>query len=141
MYHLYVQQLTYSLFSRLWPHTTVAVPPGAADRQVLSGIHIVDRRWLGIQADRPRRGGTPVGHPQEQTEDELRETLQGTPVLLRQEHHTQDRRQTICLSVRLRPAEPFGVRGCDFAYFFWWNNPHSCCYLVVFLTIVFKGKK
>ena len=47
-----------------------------------------------------------MGHPQEQAEDELREAVARPALLLRQEHHTQDGRQTLRLPLRLRPAEP-----------------------------------
>ena len=40
-----------------------------------------------------------MGHAQEQTQDELREAQSGAPILLRQEHHTQDCRQAIRLQV------------------------------------------
>ena len=58
----------------------VAVPPGVAHGQELSAFHRVDRRRVGVQDDRPRRGGQEVGHPQEQAQDELREALEGTEV-------------------------------------------------------------
>ena len=50
-------------------------------------------------------GGSALGHPQEQAEDELREAVPWSPLLLRQEHHPQDGWQTLRLPFRLRPAE------------------------------------
>jgi hypothetical protein len=42
-------------------------------------------------------GGAKVGSPQEQAEDELREAVAGTEILLRQEHHSQNfRKEVIC---------------------------------------------
>lgn len=90
-------------------HPTVAVPPRAADRQVLPGVHLVDRGRLGVQAHRPGRGCQTLGHPQEQAQDELREAQPRPALLLRQEHHTQDGGQEVRLPVRLRPPEPARV--------------------------------
>ena len=36
-----------------------------------------------------------MGYEEEQAEDELREAVAGSPLLLRQEHHTQDHRQKV----------------------------------------------
>ena len=40
-----------------------------------------------------------MGCPQEQAQDELREAVARPPLLLRQEHHPQDGRQTLHLQV------------------------------------------
>ena len=40
-------------------------------------------------------GGSTVGYEEEQAQDELREAVAGSPLLLRQEHHTQDHRQKV----------------------------------------------
>merc|ERR1719319_1608699 len=90
----------------LRPHPALAVPAGAAHRRRLPAGHRVDRRRLGVQAERPRRGGQAVGRQEEQAQDELREAEQGPEVPLRQEHHPQDQRQEIRLQVRLRPEKP-----------------------------------
>ena len=36
-----------------------------------------------------------MGYEEEQAQDELREAVAGSPLLLRQEHHTQDHRQKV----------------------------------------------
>merc|ERR1719319_1124356 len=50
----------------LRPHPALAVPAGAAHRRRLPAGHRVDRRRLGVQAERPRRGGRAVGRQEEQ---------------------------------------------------------------------------
>ena len=87
----------------------VAVPARAADGQELPELHLVDGRRLGVQAVGPGRGGAPVGHPQEQAQDELREAEPRPALLLRQEHHPQDGRQEIRLPLRLRSSKSLGV--------------------------------
>jgi len=60
----------------------VAVLAGAADGQIVPELHLVDGRRLGVQADRPGRGGPPVGRAQEQTKNELREAEPWPALLL-----------------------------------------------------------
>lgn len=55
-----------------------------------------------------------MGHPQEQAQDELREVVAGPPLLLRQEYHTQDSREAVCLPVCLRPPEPARLQAGGF---------------------------
>ena len=40
----------YFLFDRKWPNSAVAVPPGAADGQVVPALHQLDGGRLGVQA-------------------------------------------------------------------------------------------
>lgn len=83
----------------------MAISAGTPHRQDLSGVHLVDRGRLGVQADGPGRGRPSLGHPQEQAQDELRKIVERPALLLRQKHHPQDCRQTLRLSFRLRPAD------------------------------------
>lgn len=53
-------------------------------------------------------GGKKVGCPQEQAQDELWETVARPALLLRQKHHPQDGRQTLCLPLRVRSQQPPG---------------------------------
>ena len=72
----------------------VAVPAGAAVGLRERDVHHVGRDHVGrdfrrVQADRPGRGGAPLGRAQEQAQHELRQTEPRAALLLRQEHHDQ----------------------------------------------------
>lgn len=62
-------------------------------------------------------GGTEVGKEEKQAKNELWEAQPRPTLLLWQEHHPQDFRETLRVSLRVRPAEPAGVHGggaaCD----------------------------
>lgn len=98
-----------AVFHGIRSHSAVAVPARAAHGQVVPEFHLVDGRRLGVQAVRSGRGGAALGHPQEQTQNELRETIARPALLLRQEHHSQDGRQAIRLPFRVRSSEPSWV--------------------------------
>ena len=89
--------------------TTVAVLTGAVDWCQQSARHLVDRQRLGIPSQRPRRDRASLGRAQEEAEDELRETEPRPALLLRQEHHTQDGRTTLCLPVCVQPRGRSGM--------------------------------
>ena len=72
-------------------------------------LYFVDGRWLGVQAVGSGRGGSPLGHPQEQTQNELREIVTWSPLLLRQKHHPQNGGQAIRLPIRLRSSKSVRV--------------------------------
>lgn len=54
-------------------------------------------------------GGPAVGAEEKQAQDELWEAESRSSILLRQEHHTQDCRQTLRISLCLQPAGPAGI--------------------------------
>ena len=99
-----------SLFHRIGPDPVVAIFTGIVDGQVVPELYFLDGRRLGIQAIRSGRSGTPLGHPQEQAQNELREIVAWSALLLRQEHHSQDGRQAIRLPFCLRSSKSFRVR-------------------------------
>jgi len=80
----------------------VAVLAGTPSGRDQPRRHLMDRRRLGVPHGGPGRGRSTLGRAEEQAEDELRETESQCPVLLRQEHHPQDARQALRLSLRLR---------------------------------------
>ena len=80
----------------------VAVPSGVANGSQLPRLHCLDQPRVGVQAFRPRGGGPAVGLEEEQTQDELRQAQQRSPLLLRQEHHPQGTRKEIRVPICLR---------------------------------------
>lgn len=65
----------------------MAIFTGTFDGQKLPKFYKLDRRWLGVQTYRSRRGGQALGPPQEQAENELREIKSRIEILLRQKHN------------------------------------------------------
>lgn len=58
------------------------------------------QRWR-VQAPKCRRSCPAVGASQKQTQHELRQAVQGAPVLLRQEHHQESARAEVRLPIRV----------------------------------------
>ncbi|XP_063618450.1 uncharacterized protein LOC134791333 [Cydia splendana] len=54
-----------------------------------------------VPAERPGRGGPPLGPAQAEAIHELRQAVEGSALLLRQEHHEQGSRQALRLQVLL----------------------------------------
>lgn len=60
------------MFSRLWPDPAVAVSAGIVERLQQRRVHHVGGHQRGVQADRPGRGGAPLGREEIQAQHELR---------------------------------------------------------------------
>ena len=110
-------------FSRKRSNPVVAVPAWNVDRQGLPASDSLDRWRMGVQDVRPGRGGTEVGCPQKQAEDELREAEPQRPILLRQEHHPQDGRKEIRLQIRLWPRQAARIRPDGAVPCLWSHSP------------------
>ena len=99
---------------RLGTDPAVAVPARAARR---SGRprrrHCVDRPGRRVPHDRPGSGGRTLGPAQEQGEHELRQDGPRHPLLLRQMHPTQDRRQEVHVPLQRRRSAARERQGAD----------------------------